>query len=200
MPRSWTSGVARTMAWLATSSPRRSSVANVGRSVLNCWYVPAALPVWLGKGAAFFSPPSIVLPRANTSATFAFATCVLNSVYGNVSGEAIRSWTVIRPNRIKYPTAHANGMNHRRLPDLFLGNPSVRQGRWPGCSEGLLGVLRGGVDGSAGFGSLIAILRRCRVLGSDRRRTDSAFLVLGSGFWVLRSGSWFSNAERRTRT
>ena len=36
-PRSCTSGVARTVAWLSVSSFNRSSEANVGRSVVNCW-------------------------------------------------------------------------------------------------------------------------------------------------------------------
>ena len=36
-PRCCTSGVARTVAPLVVSSPSRSSFANVGRSVVNCW-------------------------------------------------------------------------------------------------------------------------------------------------------------------
>ena len=50
MPRSCTSGVARTVVPPAVNSASRSSPAKVGRSVLNCWYVASFSP---GTGAGF---------------------------------------------------------------------------------------------------------------------------------------------------
>ena len=70
-PRCSTRGVARTVAPPSVNSVSRSSVANVGRSVANCWYVRS---FWSGSAAAFFNSPWMELPRAKRAPTFLLVT------------------------------------------------------------------------------------------------------------------------------
>ena len=110
----------------------QSSFANVGRSVVNCWYVRSG---WPGSGAAFLSAPSIVSPFANTSVTFLAATWPLNSV------DAHCLWPAEAISEGEHPKQNAVAHNpHRRRdpPPALSGGITRREALSAPWTGGLL--------------------------------------------------------------